>query len=178
MKPLHTMLLNRRSADLPQVRALYERSFPANERRNFDELMTVFGSACELLGFYEENRLLGFAFLLTWRDLCHILYFAMEETFRGRGYGTQALGEMRKWKPSCRIIADLEAEVPDASNNPERLRRMNFYCRNGYSASPVAYRWQSENYVMFVSGGTLTDDEFEAFWSYFSVYPQIRKEDE
>lgn len=170
------MVLGAQSADLPRVRTLYERSFPANERRNFDDLLTVFGSACELLAFYEQDEFLGFAFLLTWGDLSHILYFSITEEKRGQGLGTQALEQIRQWKRGLRIIADLEAAIPGASNRDQRLRRMNFYLRNGYAASPVSYRWQGEDYVMFVAGGSMSEAEFEAFWDHFSIHPQIQKE--
>ena len=49
------------------------------------------------------------------------------------------------------------------------MRRMQFYRRSGYEASAVRYVWRAEKYVMFISGGALTDEEFDAFWQHFSI---------
>lgn len=152
---------------LPALRALYERSFPANERRELTDLFTVFGSAHEMLVFLHEGRFAGFVSLLSLHDLTHILYLAIEDDLRGQGLGSEALHLLRAHKPSARILADLEDEVPGAANNAQRIRRMAFYRRGGYLPSAVRYTWRGENYVMYVSGGDLTSEEFEAFWDHF-----------
>lgn len=152
-----------------QVVSLYERAFPVNERRAFSHMQQQFGAACELLVFEEEEQFIGFALLLTHLDLTHILYLAIAEEQRNRGYGAQALQAIRRHHPADRIIADLEDIDPAASNNAERERRMQFYRRGGYEASDVRYVWRGEAYVMFVCGGGLGGEEFDAFWQHFST---------
>ena len=154
------------------VTALYERAFPANERRSFADMQQQFGDACELLVFEKDGQFIGFALLLTWLDLTHILYLAIGEAHRNCGFGAQALQAIRQHKPQARIIADLEDDAPEAANNADRVRRMQFYRRSGYEASAVRYVWRGEKYVMFISGGALTDEEFDAFWHHFSIQPQ------
>lgn len=151
-----------------EVAALYERAFPANERNTFESMQQRFGDACELLVFEQDGQFIGFVLLLTCFDLTHILYLAVDEPLRGRGYGAQALEAIRRHRPAERIIADLEDIDPAAPNNAERERRMQFYRRGGYEASDVRYIWRGEKYVMFVCGGALDGDEFEAFWQHFS----------
>lgn len=164
---MQMLAIDRQSPYFKQVSALYERSFPSNERRPIDDLMTVFGSAHEMLVFLHEGCFAGFVSLLTLRDLTHILYLAIEEDFRSQGLGAEALSLIRAHKPAARILADLEDDDPLAPNNAQRLRRMAFYRRSGYCASDVRYRWRGENYVIYISGGTLTHEEFDAFWQHF-----------
>jgi len=153
--------------DTEQITALYTRAFPENERRPIKTLLeNTFGSG-DFLVFYDDERFIGFASLLTFRDITHILYFAIDEKFRGMGYGTQALNVIRQKYPHDRIIADLEAETPQAYNLTQRKRRRNFYLRNGYRVSGVAYRWQNEDYEIFVSGKAVSADDFDAFWGHF-----------
>lgn len=151
-----------------EVIALYERAFPANERNTFESMQARFGDACELLTFEDDGQFIGFVLLLTYLDLTHILYLAVDESLRGRGYGAQALEAIRRHRPAERIIADLEDVDPAAPNNEERRRRMLFYRRSGYEASDVRYVWRGDAYVMFVCGGELGGEEFEAFWQHFS----------
>ena len=164
---MQTSAIDLNSPYLPQLRALYEQSFPANERRALEDLFTSFGSAHEMLVFVHKGRFAGFVSLLTWQDLTHILYLAIEPELRGQGLGSEALRLIRAHKPSARILADLEDELPGAANNDQRLRRMAFYRRGGYMPSEVRYDWRDENYVIYVSGGSLSAEEFIAFWDQF-----------
>lgn len=153
--------------DLPEVTALMERAFPANERVPMRLLLPEGRQGAELWGFYEGGRFCGFISLLSWRDITHILYFAMEEGLRGRGYGSQALGLVHALKKGRRIIADLEAENQAAPNAVQRSQRRRFYQRNGYVYSGVSYGWRQESYEIFAHGGKVSEAEFEAFWDYF-----------
>lgn len=164
---MQAITIDATSPYLPALRSLYERSFPANERRELKDLFTVFGRAHEMLVFLHEGRFAGFVSLLSLHDLTHILYLAIEDDLRGQGLGSEALQLIRAHKPSARILADLEDEVPGAANNAQCIRRMAFYRRGGYLPSAVRYTWRGENYVMYVSGGELTNEEFEAFWDHF-----------
>lgn len=98
--------------DLFRVRRLYESAFPANERRPFEALLSGFDGQGELLAFYLGDCFAGFVSLLSWADITHILYFAIEEALRNRGLGSAALEGIKGLKPGQRLIADLEAPLP------------------------------------------------------------------
>ena len=151
--------------DYDLLAALYTRAFPENERRPLEPLVSDSTGHGEVMAFYDGAVFCGFACLITWRDISHIIYFAIDEKLRGRGYGAQALELMRGVKNDCRMIADLEVVREGASNNIPRERRLAFYMRNGYAESPVRYTWRGDDYVILVQGGTLTESEFKDFWS-------------
>ena len=74
---MQALTIDANSPYLPALRSLYERSFPANERRELKDLFTVFGSAHEMLAFVHEGRFAGFVSLLRptfsiwpWRTIC------------------------------------------------------------------------------------------------------------
>ena len=75
----------------------------------------------------------GFASLLTYGGITHILYFAIDEQYREHGYGSEALKLMHTLYPKNRFIADLELDIPTAENEPQRHLRRAFYLRNGYT---------------------------------------------
>jgi len=150
--------------DMPLINALNERTFPENERRPLEPLVNDKTGHGEVLAFYRENVFCGFACLLTWADISHIIYFAIDEDMRGNGLGSEALITMGKMKDGCRMIVDVEDEAPDAPNNDQRKRRIAFYARAGYAPSEVRYNWRDEDYVILVQGGSLTGNEFGEFW--------------
>lgn len=158
LEPIHAA-----SPELPALTRLMERAFPANERMPMSTLLTRPGS--DMLAILEDGQFRGFISLLTRMDICHILFFAVEEEARGRGLGAEALALVRARKPGLRIIADLECPDGQAPNAAQRLRRWRFYERCGYAATGVTYVWRGEHYAIVSNGGAVTDDEFWRFWN-------------
>lgn len=158
--------VTKQTPELNRIQSLYESAFPKNERKPLG-LFLEEADCCAFVAFYEGERYCGFAILLTWKDITHILYFAVENTLRDRGYGTDALKLLRTLRPDNRFIADIEVDDVHAPNHGQRQKRKQFYLRNGYRESGVTYEWQGEHYEILVSGGTVTLQENDDFWEYF-----------
>ena len=166
MSALHMEKITEHSKDFHRTENLYVRAFPANERTPICGLMRHDGH--DFVGFYDKDEnFCGFASLLTYGGITHILYFAIDEQYREHGYGSEALKLMHTLYPKNRFIADLELDIPTAENEPQRHLRRAFYLRNGYTPSEVRYTWQGEQYEILVSSGTITNTEFENFWDHF-----------
>ena len=153
-------------ADFEKFQTLYQTAFPEEERMPLADLMRDDG-AMQLIACCEDDDFCGFYATLTLKDITHVLFFAVAEQLRDRGYGSQVLGLIAKRFPKNRIIADIEAEDPAAENNAQRIRRKAFYQRNGYTESEVAYVWRGVPYQILVKNGTITEAEFENFWKNF-----------
>ena len=161
---IRTENVTRQSPDFEKVRELYLRAFPADERIPLRYLLRNDPKKDNFISFYDGAVFCGFASLLSYRDITHLLYFAIDDALRGRGYGTEALRIIREMKPQQRIFADIETEDAASDNNDQRRRRKQFYLRNGYTESGVRYEWLNVSYEILISGGTLTEDDFEDFW--------------
>lgn len=159
--------VTREMPDYERITALYERAFPANERRPLDPLLDDPTGCADFAAFYVKDRFVGFACFLSWEDMTHILYIAVEEEARGCGYGAEALHMIREKYAGRRIMADLEAEVKGADNNDQRRKRRHFYLVNGYEQTEVKYDWRNESYEILSHGGNVTTEDFERFWHYF-----------
>ena len=149
----------------PQVKALYESAFPANERIPIKHLLDN-KIKREFWAFFDGDLFCGFSNSITHRSITNIVYFAVVPELRSRGYGSKILQAIRKQHPDTRIVVDIEVE--EDSKNAEELERRNrrreFYTRNGFDASPVDYVWQGEHYRLLTAGGTVTEKEFRDFW--------------
>ena len=150
---------------LPQVKALYESAFPANERIPIKHLLDN-KIKREFWAFFDGDLFCGFSNSISHGDITNIVYFAVEPELRSRGYGSQILQAIREKHPDSRIVVDIEVEE-DSKDGKElelRERRRNFYLRNGFDAVPVDYHWQGEHYRLLSAGGTVSDREFRDFW--------------
>ena len=157
----------------PQVKALYESAFPANERIPIKHLLDD-KIKREFWAFFDKEdgenaaapRFCGFSNSITHGSITNIVYFAVVPELRSRGYGSQILQAIRKQHPDTRIVVDIEVE--EDSKNAEELerrnRRLEFYTRNGFDSSPVDYVWQGEHYRLLSAGGIVTEKEFRDFW--------------
>lgn len=153
----------------PQVKALYESAFPANERIPIKQLMDN-KIQREFFAFVDDINgsptLCGFSNSITRGTITNIVYFAVEPELRSRGYGSQILKTIREAHPDTRLVVDIEVEE-DSKDTKElefRERRRNFYQRNGFDAVPVDYHWQGEHYRLLTAGGAVTEQEFRDFW--------------
>ena len=184
--------VTKKSPWLPQVKALYESAFPANERipikhllddkikREFwaffddmpcennvgngnNEIAAVKNTATEIAA---APRFCGFSNSISHGDITNIVYFAVVPELRSRRYGSKILQVIREKHPDSRIVVDIEVEEDskDAEELERRNRRRDFYQRNGFDAAPVEYHWQGEHYRLLSAGGTVTDKEFRDFW--------------
>lgn len=152
------------SKELPQLLALYERAFPVNERKPLDSLLQDETGHGKIQAAYAEGVFAGFICLLEVNDMVHIIYFAVEETMRGAGIGSQILQELARENPKKRIIADIEEPEPGADNHLQRITRKKFYLRNGYIENNIHYNWRGTNYTILSIGGAVTEAEFDQFW--------------
>ena len=157
--------VTKKSPWLPQVKALYESAFPANERIPIKHLLDD-KIKREFWAFFDGDLFCGFSNSITHGSITNIVYFAVVPELRSRGYGSQILQAIRRQHPDTRIVVDIEVEEDskDAEELERRNRRREFYTRNGFDSSPVDYVWQGEHYRLLSAGGTVTDKEFRDFW--------------
>lgn len=120
---------------LSGIRALYEASFPADERRHFDDAVRLMETEPAFRAdiYTEGDAVLGF--ILYWRfpSFLYAEHFAVREDMRGKGYGRAVFGNFL-------TLADrpvvLEVECPEDDVSRRRIR---FYERLGLVRSPVPY---------------------------------------
>ena len=162
---LHFFEVTKKSPWLPQVKALYESAFPANERIPIKHLLDD-KIKREFWAFFDGDLFCGFSNSITHGSITNIVYFAVVSELRSRGYGSQILQAIRKQHPDTRLVVDIEVEEDskDTEEFERRNRRRDFYQRNGFDAAPVEYHWQGEHYRLLSAGGTVTEKEFRDFW--------------
>ena len=151
------------SPHLSATESLYGRAFPINEQRDFADMLNDPSGICDLVAIEENGAFIGFACTLNCIGIAHIIYFAIEEPLRGRGLGSEVLRLLHLHYAPQRVIVDIE-QCGDYPDNENRLSRKNFYLRAGYRENPVTYRWQEEDYEVLSYGGSITREEFSAFW--------------
>lgn len=121
------------SADIPKLVDLNNDAFPENERVPVEEMFEFSDlSGTDILGIYTENEFSGFIIVRKAVRCAYIAYFAVCAEKRSHGIGSSVLRLLPDYYPDCQIVVDFEALDDTSENNPQRIRRRNFYYRNGF----------------------------------------------
>ena len=165
-KKLKTKFINPNDKEnIDKIRTLYFSAFPESELVDFEDLINsrIF-KGNKLIAFYDDKIFVGFAVVITKFHICNILYIAVENELRGKGYGTQALKNIIKYCQSNRLVVDVEDPDKNESKKEERLKRINFYLKAGFKLTNIKYNWNGEDYIIMIINGDITEDEFWNFW--------------
>lgn len=121
------------SADISKLTDLNNEAFPENERVPVEEMFEFSEvSGTDILGIYAENEFSGFIIVRKSEKCAYIAYFAICAEKRSQGIGSATLRLLPDYYPNCQIVVDFETLDETSNNNPQRIRRRNFYYRNGF----------------------------------------------
>ena len=111
------------------IKKIYTNSFLKSERFAFWVLKHC--SKEENVVFkviFDDNKLVGMIYIIKYENISYLMYFAIEEEQRKKGYGSKILADLiSKYKT---II--LSIERPNKDLNDNKQTRENFYLRNGF----------------------------------------------
>lgn len=62
----------------------------------------------------------------------YVLYLAVNDEIRSKGYGTKMLNQLKEMSAGKEITLNVEPLDKKADNYSQRVRRMEFYIRNGF----------------------------------------------
>lgn len=115
-----------------KIYQLYKKAFPISERKPFALIFKTFQKGdTDVWYLYETNQFLGLAITMNDQDLVLLDYFAIHENFRNQGYGTKALKQLNTLYNHHRLFIEIETTLEPSPNQNERLKRKQFYLRNG-----------------------------------------------
>lgn len=116
-----------------KVIKLYTEAFPKDERIPIWLLkLLARKNKAKFYGIYDNEKFIGLIYNIYYRDIVFVFYLAIHKELRGQGYGSKVL-EFIKYKYSkYRIILSIEQVDKNSYNYKQRVRRKEFYIRNGF----------------------------------------------
>lgn len=119
------------NAHYEQIETLYEKSFPSCERKPFSLILEKQQSGnVDVLMLEESGQFAGLAITMMDKDLVLLDYFAIEESMRGKGFGSAALHLLFDFYKGKRFFLEIESTLVPADNKSQRLLRKQFYLAN------------------------------------------------
>lgn len=118
--------------ELRWIKRTYLEAFPKSERKPFGLMKRkARQGVMEFSAFLDKGRPVGFAITVLYQDMVLLDYFAIHRAYRGKKYGSQALQLLKQRYEGRRLILEIELPDENAPNCKERIRRKQFYLKNG-----------------------------------------------
>ena len=154
--------LTRGHPDIISAQKLNEEAFPDNEKVNIDDFFNSGGKAkTEVIGIYSDNIFSGFIVLRILDNIAYIAYFAVVKELRCNGIGSKALVHLKEYCNGKQIITDFESVHEKSENSGQRIRRRNFYIRNGFYETGMYMYYMDTEFEIFCSESNFDKKGFE-----------------
>ena len=99
---------------------------------------------------------------MTYKDLAYLFYYAIDLSYRGKGYGTKALKKVMEIYKDYRLFLALEDWREESENKVQRIKRHNFYLNCGLHDLP--YKLKEADVIFFImgTGSAVEPEEYKA----------------
>ncbi|NLT09966.1 MAG: GNAT family N-acetyltransferase [Ruminococcus sp.] len=161
--------LPRYSADKLIADAINEEAFPECERNSLDSLYASdTEERLDMLGIYEDENIVGFFTVRIFENIRYLAYFAVSHDKRSSGIGNKALQLLKQRYPGAQIVTEFEAPDENCSNNSLRLRRRDFYLRNGFCETGWYSFYDDTEFAIACTDKDFDKAAFEKFTNHLS----------
>lgn len=171
---LELIRLNLDCKDRKYFEQINNEAFPLSERMSMNEIFSfASNTATDVLGIYDFDIPVGFAVLLKNEQCGYVYFIAIDKNKRSKGYGRAAMNKILEVYSQLQIVLDFEEIDENAENYIQRIRRKNFYLRNGFHETGNYTLLSEDRFEVVCSSGKLRK---EAFKDLLNVIHKFRPE--
>lgn len=150
-------------SDKKQLKRLYLTAFPSEERCPFFIMMNrEKRGKSEMLIARDKGRFIGFAYMVCDEKLAYLFYLAVDDSERGKGYGTEIIEALKEKYKGRRLFLAREQLDKSAENYEQRVNRHNFYLHCGFEDLSCCIKEGPVVYDVMGIGGNVTAEEYHS----------------
>ena len=144
------------------IEPLYLSAFPIEERPPEDMFFShALKKDNKLYGYYENGEFIGFSNLLYFNDLCYLFFLAVTSNQRNKGYGSKIIQDIISDNKNKRIVLCYDEIDNKYLDNSIRIRRRDFYYRNGFKNNNLKTREYGVYYdTCYIGKKPITFEEY------------------
>ena len=154
-----------------KVKEIYERSFPPEEQIPLPELLrsaeapeVSFVAWADPALPTDEARathVVALTYSFAFHDLFYLGFLAVDGRTRSTGYGSRILTYFAKRYASVPQLLEIEPMTREAANYQQRVRRLAFYERNGFTVTNMITHEADQTYRVLTRNGIVTPQRLE-----------------
>lgn len=155
-------------ADKERLYAINDEAFPEWERIPSGQMLAVMEQYdCTAWAIYHDNTMVGFASVMHSEDysIGYIWFLAIAADCRGCGYGSATLRLLKEEYSGSQLVLDMEQLTPEANNYNQRISRLRFYERNGFSRAFMGMSYFGMDFELMSCPTPLRLNDFKSMLS-------------
>lgn len=158
------------------TKEIYFSAFSENERMPFG-LMVLLSllPTTKFTTYYDEDKAVGFLYFGIIFGVVFVMFFAVDENLRSKGYGSEIIKMLSEKYPKKKIILSTAESAETGSSLSARKR---FYLRNGFSETGYTLKINGIEEEVLIKNGEFSPFELRLFfflYSFGTLYPKISK---
>ena len=172
---MKTKQITTTNANDEQIKRLYQISFPENEQIPWNDLVRLIDEMnLDFTAYYEKDIFIGFTVVFPHEPFNWYWYFAVVPELRGQGRGQKILTTLIEKYKGKTCVLDMESPKQKCNNSEQRIRRRNFYIRNGFRDTNLYRTYNDIEMTIMIIGDavfTMQDwnnivTELRKFWTW------------
>ena len=148
--------------NIADIERLNAEAFPVEEQIPIYDLVRMSKQdEYVLLAAYEEERFIGFTFLTVKKPSVYLFLLAVSASLRSKGYGGKIVQSICKIYSDCQIVVDIQRIDEPCNNLQQRLKRREFYLRNGFHPTSSYLLFNGMNFDILCSNPSFNKNAFK-----------------
>lgn len=136
--------------DSKELDEIMMRQFPPEEYMPLDKQLELQDSGdVEIWALYDGENLVGFTTLMVTVKMAYLFFLAFDDAYQGKGYGSHVIRSIAGLYADRALTVDFELIDEKAENNAQRIKRRNFYLKNGFSETGWGLAYLGVQYEVF-----------------------------
>lgn len=125
---LQTKQVTKKIKEYKEIKALLKSAFPRNEQTPISLLNHwAKKDKNQFCAYYEEDIFCGLTFTVSKNKTIFIMYLAITDKIRSKGFGSAILDQMKRQYPEYDFVLNIEPLDEKALNYEQRVKRFKFY---------------------------------------------------
>ncbi len=170
------------SPDQPILERINNSSFEGEQLTSINDLFMSDKGDLDVLGIYHSSKLIGFFSVRRYKTIAYLGYFAIAKEHRCKGFGSRALNLLKDYYKDKQIVIEIESLHENCDNMENRIRRRNFYFKNGMISTDWYIFYDNVELEIICSDKKFRKNEFEEITKqthllYYDFIPKMYKKD-
>ena len=177
---LKSVTVSNQLKDYVEIKQLIYRAFPKNEQLPIWLLRVLaLRKAIDFIAYYDNDSFCGVSYTINSKNLVFVLYLAVNDKIRSKGYGSTILQYLKQRFPNKPIALNIEPLEADSENYAQQIKRFEFYAKNGFVDTGYQITDNGENYQILATTDDLSIADYKSAIKYlsFDFYsPQVKRQ--
>ena len=130
---LTTKSVSKKLNEYSEIKTLCATAFPKNEQMPMLVLLILSKrNGIDFTAYYDNDIFCGISYTICKNDTVFVLYLAVNDKIRSKGYGSKILETIKNQYKNKSVVLNIEPLDCNSENYEQRIKRFEFYKRNGF----------------------------------------------